>query len=84
MTPVNAYYLSSRDLSLKGAHIVDRDNEREAFKTEFPLEYAANPGKFRYNLDQRNFYSKRRPENNNNVEGNQYGPLNTINGKYKT
>lgn len=83
MTPVNAYYLSSRDLSLKGAHIVDRDNEREAFKTEFPLEYAANPGKFRYNLDQRNFYSKRRPENNNNVEGNQYGPLNTINGKYK-
>lgn len=80
MTPVNAYYLSSRDLSLKGAHIVDRDKARDAFKADFPLQYFADPGGFRANLDERNYYYKTKAKNN--TEGDQYGPLNIINGKY--
>ena len=81
MTPVNAYYMSSRDLSLKGAHIVDRDNARDEYKRDNYLQYLANPGGFRSGLNEQNYYYKTKTKNN--VEGDGYGPLDTLTGKYK-
>lgn len=86
LTPVNAYYSADRDLSLKGAHIVDRDNAREAFKKDYPLQYRADPSRFRATLNKANNYYKAGNKPGTGVTStseNSYGPLDTLSGTYK-